>query len=415
LQAGDETRVAGVIVSLLNSDNKVVGTTITDANGLYFFNNIQPNTYNVAFSNFPAGTSITTPNVGNNTHDAIDSDISTSTGKSITPYILAGGQYLHAADAGILPPASIRGMAFEDAGQSPNGLSDGNEIRFFGITVRLYDESMNLLNQTYTDKNGKYAFTGLSAGNYIVEFESLNGRTFTQKDVQSNAYDANDSDVDMTTGQTDIISLSVGENEINWDGGYLQAGMIFPVELVYFTAELVNTDAALKWQTSLEMNSDYFEVWRSVDKVSFERIIENIPAAGFSQTPKNYNDFDRNINLLNIDKVYYRLKMIDTDGTSKWSNIAELNLTHSNSGIFMNIYPNPAREDIFINFQLFESSTVDVRITNGAGQAVFEQAGVKGSTDVQELAIDVRKWARGVYYIQLQTEDANISQKVIVE
>ncbi|NBW87215.1 MAG: hypothetical protein EBR23_10425, partial [Planctomycetia bacterium] len=37
------------------------------------------------------------------------------------------------------------------------------------VTVKLYDPAGNLLSSTVTNRNGRYSFNGLVAGNYLIE------------------------------------------------------------------------------------------------------------------------------------------------------------------------------------------------------------------------------------------------------
>lgn len=102
-----------------------------------------------------------------------------------------------------------------------------------GVLVRLYrvqnglravDETTSataLLSDTQTNASGHYAFAPLNAGRYEVEFVTPNGYSLTRQ-INSTVKDNSDSDVDLTTHRTPIITLTVGETSVNHDAGYWQ-------------------------------------------------------------------------------------------------------------------------------------------------------------------------------------------------
>ena len=64
-----------------------------------------------------------------------------------------------------------------------------------------------------------------------------------------------------------------------------------PVEVVTFNASLVSPVVNLDWTTSSEVNSDYFEIERSVDGNPFTTI-GRVDAAGYSVHSINYQLVD---------------------------------------------------------------------------------------------------------------------------
>ena len=74
---------------------------------------------------------------------------------------------------------------------------------------------------TTTDSNGAYRFDRLMQGEYRIEFVKPAGTTFTSKDNGGN--DALDSDVDVSTGRTGVITLVKSRNNMDVDAGLLNA------------------------------------------------------------------------------------------------------------------------------------------------------------------------------------------------
>jgi hypothetical protein len=95
--------------------------------------------------------------------------------------------------------------------------------------------------------------------------------------------------------------------------------IITPVNLVSFTAKENNNRAALAWITASEQNSSYFSVEKSNDAVNFTEI-GIVNAQGNSSNLTAYEFEDRQFN----STSYYRLKIVDKDGSFKYSTLAFL-------------------------------------------------------------------------------------------
>ncbi|MEB3517250.1 SdrD B-like domain-containing protein, partial [Staphylococcus haemolyticus] len=76
-QDSDEKGIAGVTVTLKDSDGNTIGTTTTDESGKYQFTDLENGTYEVSFTT-PEGYTPTTANSGNDNEK--DSDGLTTTG-----------------------------------------------------------------------------------------------------------------------------------------------------------------------------------------------------------------------------------------------------------------------------------------------------------------------------------------------
>lgn len=168
-QAG-ESGIAGVRVFIdLDSDTTYDAGTepfaTTDATGFYRIQGLSAGTYSVRYdySTVPAGYVPTTPLV----HSAV----------------LAATTQYSTADFGLLPPPPL-GPAVAEIGDTlwidsnADGITDPTETVLPDIDVQLYADLNNnglvdpgdvLLTTQTTDTTGKYLFTGLSAGNYIVD------------------------------------------------------------------------------------------------------------------------------------------------------------------------------------------------------------------------------------------------------
>jgi len=159
-----------------------------------------------------------------------------------------------------------------------------------------------------------------------------------------------------------------------------------PVELISFTAQVVNENVKLNWITASELNNDYFTVQRSMDGVEFESIVE-IDGAGTKQTATEYEFIDT-APKANIS--YYRLKQTDFDKTSTYSKVIAINVSLSGE---LSMYPNP----VGIGTPLTLSRKGDYIILNNLGVTVLKVSGVN--------QIDISSLAPGVYTLRSSAGD----------
>ena len=101
-----------------------------------------------------------------------------------------------------------------------DGIQDGDEIGAAGVTVLLKDAAGNTIDQTTTDADGNYLFSGLAAGDYKVCVVAPGAYAFTDQNAGD---DAADSDV-MANGMSDMVTLAEGESNLTVDAGLVDPG-----------------------------------------------------------------------------------------------------------------------------------------------------------------------------------------------
>jgi len=211
VQGPNEDGVAGVTVILYNDLGQPIDSQLTDINGGYLFEDLNPGTYTVGFTNLPPDY-IFSPQ--DNTNDSSDSDADANTGLT-APVTLAPGEDNRDVDAGIyLPVASLGDRVWYDANE--DGIQDPTEGGVAGVKVILYDDMGMKIDSTTTDNQGNYLFDNLQPGDYQVGFELPTDFVVSPQDQGD---DNTDSDVDPQTGLSPIVSLSAGENDLSVDAG----------------------------------------------------------------------------------------------------------------------------------------------------------------------------------------------------
>ena len=122
-------------------------------------------------------------------------------------------------EAAVIPAASISGKLFESADNS--GLFQENSALLSGYTVQAVDALGAVAAQAVTDERGAYFLYPLLPGDYTVQFlldEAYVASPFGQDNhIQSQTPEY---------GETEVLSLAVGQQITQVNGGVFRAGVI---------------------------------------------------------------------------------------------------------------------------------------------------------------------------------------------
>ncbi len=173
--------------------------------------------------------------------------------------------------------------------------------------------------------------------------------------------------------------------------------VILPAHLNNFSADLVETQGEINWQTSEEVNLESYTIERSGSDMDFHDIA-TVPATGANGGSQTYKFVDED---LPEGLSYYRLRMNDQNGTSTITEIRQL--LYSTTGehfVLKSIFPNPA--DVFARLDIF--SLVDqqatVRVVDLAGRLIHEET-MGLSAGENELEINTTNYRAGLYRVLL--------------
>ena len=181
-----------------------------------------------------------------------------------------------------------------------------------------------------------------------------------------------------------------------------------PVKLISFSGRLNGTKTDLNWVTATEYNTKQFEVERSADGQNYTKIA-TVAAKGNSSTVTSYDLVDMApLNGLN----YYRLKIVDIDGSFEYSNIVIIRI-ENNIQLVTKIAPNPFTGKVDVYLTLTHNTMVDFRFIDISGKVIFTKS-VKGLKGFNWFTInDLEKLPSAPYMLNIKTDDAVIVEKLI--
>ncbi|WP_044210669.1 T9SS type A sorting domain-containing protein [Flammeovirga sp. OC4] len=174
-----------------------------------------------------------------------------------------------------------------------------------------------------------------------------------------------------------------------------------PVELGTFEVLNIQGKAVIKWQTLWEINNDYFEVERSLNRRSW-KVVKKVKGVGNSNASIAYQTEDEYpLNGLS----YYRLKQVDFDGTTSYSEMKTFS-TSKTFEIELVAYPNPLEEQLTILVdQVYHSRVQLFTIT---GQIVHFDS-IESKEGSMTIALPFLE--RGMYILKV----ANVGSLVLMK
>jgi subtilisin-like proprotein convertase family protein len=167
-----------------------------------------------------------------------------------------------------------------------------------------------------------------------------------------------------------------------------------PVTFVSIKASQVNKDILVQWNVELEINLKHYEIEKSLDGITFEKIsillISNSHNGKYQWLDQNPSD----------GYNYYRIKSVDLDGKTTMSAIAKV-LVDKGIGT-ISVYPNPITNGV-VNLQMGNQpeGVYGIRLLNPVGQVLFaKRIKHEGGNYTEKINWDY-KMARGMYQLEV--------------
>jgi predicted outer membrane repeat protein len=186
-------------------------------------------------------------------------------------------------------------------------------------------------------------------------------------------------------------------------GAYESGAPSLPVTLISFGGKRTENTVVLEWRSSNEQNSDHFEIMRSEDGKTFASI-GTVRASYESNEQVRYEFVDQTPS---VNGGYYRLKMIDADGSFAFSRMVRVSADFTVHSPF--VFPNPAT-----------GTNVSIRHAGKATLVLFDQNGhivnraAIGSNETNDLELDISGLKSGNYMLQIADEKQTSTQRLVI-
>ena len=184
-----------------------------------------------------------------------------------------------------------------------------------------------------------------------------------------------------------------------------------PVKLLYFNAFLYdNNRVDLKWATVSEINTSNFVIERSTDGINF--YVTGVVFAYGNETEKTNYSFSDDLSDVQSGVVYYRLRSVDIDGKSQYSETRIIRISkQTENAITIVAFPNPVITEVRISIpNEWQNKKVVYEVLNANGQV--SKRTETGSSSQTET-VNMSTLARGFYIVRVSCEGQTARQKIV--
>ena len=350
----NEYGISKMLVKLYK-DGELFSKTITDLNGKYYFDNLNPGKYKLKFFDLK---NAYVPTTEDSITNIIDKDNFTKS------YMLLSGDNKDDINVAF-HRAKIKSRVFRD--NNFNGIQDADERGIKSVTVNLYSEDGEFIKQTKTNDLGIYEFDNLLPGKYYIEVEKVKDcDKFSPKksDTLLNGSSVN------KDGISSIFNIEKGQQYI-----YLNAGISFVgnikvkvFEDVNYTGKYDENDKLLKG-TRVKLLSSNGDIAKDV----YGNYVKD-----------QFSDEDGNVKFENLPKGEYKINAIIPKGYSSF--------TKQNTNIkssFSNVNTGGYSENINIEtLDKYDSIKVGVIKSGNIGNKVWYDDNKNGKQDNDEKGVE---------------------------
>ncbi len=185
-----------------------------------------------------------------------------------------------------------------------------------------------------------------------------------------------------------------GANDI---GIFFSGGTILPLQFLDLKVQLVGGASILQFETVNELNVSHLIVQHSIDNMNWNQL--GVLAAKGASKYQFTHSFPEVLN-------YYRIVVVDKDGSKQFSNVVLLNKQKQNR---LTVLPNPTSH--FVQVQSSQQiKKGSIQIVNALGQIQLVQA----IQDFSSGRINVASLANGQYFLLLNDGKQIITEKIVV-
>ncbi len=183
-----------------------------------------------------------------------------------------------------------------------------------------------------------------------------------------------------------------------------------PVNLLSFQATLKDKNASLNWITANHFNFSHFVVEKSTDARTFTETAVLFTEATTSTAESSYKYKD-NLQNSTAKIVYYRLKMVDNDGTIAYSETRMVRLASEQTKVLISTFPNPVANEVRVQIPTdWQDKAVTYEVFNSNG-LLMQRFQTKNAAQVQQL--QVQQLNSGTYILKVSNAATSTTSKFI--
>ena len=247
-------------------------------------------------------------------------------------------------------------------------------------------------------------FFGCPAGYTCIGSQAVCGRLHTQCTQVTFT-------VDILPDSIRLFGAEGGGNPVA--GCYPNPDMVLtftvlPVVWGDFTGRAHQDGILLNWSTLSETNNDHFEVFRSENGNSFEKIAD-LSGIGNATQVSNYEYLDR-YPMQGISQ--YKIRQVDIDGGQDETEVISMTYTLPDGLSWNKVGPTPTDGPVSLDFFAGMEEILSLKVFDVKGEVVIQQR-VEAKVGSNKIGLDLSGFGSGVYYLRLAATSQNIDYKLM--
>ena len=165
--------------------------------------------------------------------------------------------------------------------------------------------------------------------------------------------------------------------------------IVVPIELIDFQGIVEKKRIKLTWKTSSENHVSMYQL-EKLQTLNNNEPWSSIASIKANNAPSNYENFDASPI---VGTNYYRLKIVDTDGSFSYSKIVSVEFSSLKTLVFL--FPNPSKNRVYLSENTFKNEEI-VEIVDISGKVVTRTTVGQGRT-----GFDIQALANGTYFLKV--------------
>jgi Secretion system C-terminal sorting domain/FG-GAP repeat len=251
------------------------------------------------------------------------------------------------------------------------------------------DGSMVIAGGLTTGGSGYAKVFSFVGGAWVQQGPNIQGEASSDQFGRSVSMDSDGSILAIGTPFNDGNGTSAGHVRV------FQNSSGLPIELGYFAGNYSNNAVILNWKVENQINFSHFDVEKSLDGTVFNGI-------GNIKLTNSELYYYKDIDLSKSSLFYYRLKMVDNDGSFSYSNIISIRTGQVNT---FSILGNPVKDNLHLT-GLKAGGTLT--LYDNVGKMILQK-----NIEDESFFMDVSFLVNGVYFLQYSNDNVIGNKKII--
>jgi Secretion system C-terminal sorting domain len=184
-------------------------------------------------------------------------------------------------------------------------------------------------------------------------------------------------------------------------------GIVLPLNWLSFNVVKQGNDGLLNWSVANDDDNHHYELQRSVNGTSDFKTIATVNKSAST----DYKYTDAAINNLGTSILYYRIKQVDINGRTSYSDTRLLRLDVKGNQI--SVFPNPVKKGFYVNipFNNSERGNVKLNLVGISGQLIRSRQITTAQASNYYFDIADMALAAGSYNLQIVFDEKIMETK----